>query len=548
MARSTGIKGTNSVSEGTAAPESPLGVSKERGWPLRWTLIFVSLAVFLIGWSAFYFAAGGEGFALVVSDKLGGEEEAISAVARIFAALVLWLFSDEESGPRLKWVAAGLIVLGLGHLIFGSLEPLLETSATSFNESLYEGLVTRTFASALFAVGLISRAPPRLTLRTAAIIFAAVAAIYMLLFQVFEAAEFTPQLTRVASLEKAVEIGGALAWLTPWHWTLSALPLGLAFVACLGAFRQSRRGLVPQWLFLALVLFSGSLLHEYFWPSTYGGEVITTADVLRLAFAAVIAVGGVFELGRMASQRAALLATERERTRHLSELAALKTDFSAMVAHELGGPLASINVCNEILDGRGADPEVREYATATIRGEVNALNALVADVRSVAAVERDDFSVEPRPMPLGALLMEAEGYVSVLPGNHALKTGTQGGPEMRERVLADPQRVGQVLRNLLSNAAKYSPEGAPIEIRASRNGERIRIEVADRGSGIHPEDLERIFEKYDRGRHGEGRKVAGVGLGLYLSRRIMQSHGSDLTVDTTPGEGSVFGFDLEVES
>ncbi len=331
---------------------------------------------------------------------------------------------------------------------------------------------------------------------------------------------------------------------------LSALPLGLALAASVGAFRQSRRGLVPAWLVFAMVLFAGSLLHEYFWPSIYRGEILTTADVLRLAFAVVLAVGGIFELRRIASERATLLATERERTRHLSELAALKSDFFAMVAHEFGGPLASINVCNEMLDGRGGDPEVRGYATATIRGEVSALNALVSDVRSVAAVERDDFSVEPRPLPLGALLADAEAYASVLPGEHTVKTEAYDGVELRRRVLADPQRVGQVLRNLLSNAAKYSPEGTPIEVRASRNGERVRIEVADQGPGIHPDDLDRIFEKYERGSHGEhreGRKVAGAGLGLYLSRRIMQSHGSDLTVDTKPGGGSVFGFDLEVE-
>jgi signal transduction histidine kinase len=103
-----------------------------------------------------------------------------------------------------------------------------------------------------------------------------------------------------------------------------------------------------------------------------------------------------------------------------------------------------------------------------------------------------------------------------------------------------------VLRNLLSNAAKYSPDGAPIEIRAIRTDAGIRIEVADHGPGIHPDDLDRIFEKFGRGRDRSGRKVSGVGLGLYLSRRITRGHGSDLTVSTTPGEGSVFGFDLEI--
>ncbi len=102
------------------------------------------------------------------------------------------------------------------------------------------------------------------------------------------------------------------------------------------------------------------------------------------------------------------------------------------------------------------------------------------------------------------------------------------------------------MRNLLSNAAKYSPEGAPIEIHAAGKNGRVRIEVSDHGRGIHPDDVSRIFEKFARGRDQESCNVSGVGLGLYLSQRIVRSHGSDLTVHTKLGEGSVFGFELEV--
>jgi signal transduction histidine kinase len=116
-----------------------------------------------------------------------------------------------------------------------------------------------------------------------------------------------------------------------------------------------------------------------------------------------------------------------------------------------------------------------------------------------------------------------------------------------QKVVADRERIGQVLRNLLSNAAKYSPEGVPIELRAKREQEDcVRIEVADHGPGIHPDDRARIFEKFGRGRDREGKKIPGVGLGLYLSRGIVRAHGSDITVDSAPGEGAVFGFELKV--
>jgi Histidine kinase-, DNA gyrase B-, and HSP90-like ATPase len=87
---------------------------------------------------------------------------------------------------------------------------------------------------------------------------------------------------------------------------------------------------------------------------------------------------------------------------------------------------------------------------------------------------------------------------------------------------------------------------SPIELRATRRRERIRIEVVDHGYGIHPDDMTRIVEKFGRGRDQGGRHVAGMGLGLYLSRRIVQAHGSELTVESVPGVGSVFGFDLPV--
>jgi two-component system CheB/CheR fusion protein len=252
----------------------------------------------------------------------------------------------------------------------------------------------------------------------------------------------------------------------------------------------------------------------------------------------VLAVGGIAELKRIASERAALLATERR-------LATLKADFSAMLAHELGGPVIAIRMLNEMLDAEGSDPKVRGYATAAIENEADTLSTLVADVRTAAAVERDDFGVEIKALPLMTLLSEAEGYASTLAGDHPVKVTLDRDLKASQLVQADPKRVGQVLRNLLLNAANYSPKGTPIEIRASRKAEQVRVEVADRGPGIQPGDLHRIFEKFERGCDQQG-NATGAGLGLYLSRRIIRSHGSDLTVRSTLDTGSVFGFDLKV--
>lgn len=509
-------------------------------------LIAAALAIFIVVWAVTNLSAGGEGFAVLVSDKLVGSEEAASAVARFFAALVLGLFLVERVGWRVRWVAGGLVILGLGHLIFGYLEPLIQNDPPELNESLYEGFVTQTSACALFAIGLLPGNPPRYLVRVAMVVPAALVASYMLLFEFLHAEDWMPVLSLVENPERTVELGTPLSWLTVWHWVISALPLGLGLAAATGAFWRRRHGLLPSWLLFAMVLLGGSLLHEYLWPSAYGGEVLTSADALGLMFAVVVAIGGIAELQRVASEHATLLAAEREHARRLDEINVLRADFSAMVAHELGGPIAAIRRLNEIIIARGEDTAIRGYATATTESELDTLTMLVTDVRAAAAVERDDFEVEIRPVPLGEILKDAEVYESTFPGKHPIKTTLEGSLEAAERVWADPERVRQVVRNLLSNAAKYSPEGASIELRAIRKNRQVRIEVVDHGIGVHPDDVNRIFEKFGRGRDQEGRKRSGVGLGLYLSRRIVQAHGTELTMTTEHGQGSVFGFDLEV--
>lgn len=517
----------------------------ERGGPgtvRARTLLAGALIAFIVAWATINLLSNGQGFAVLASGKLQGSEEAASGLARLFGALVLGLFLVKEAGWRMRWIAGGLLILGLGHLIFGYLEPLIQNDPPELNESLYEAFVTQTFAGAFFVIGLFPTEPPRFLVRVVVAVPAAFVVAYVVIFEFLGGDEWMPVLARVENLEK---LNSPFAGLSALYWGLAALPLALAIVAFAGAFWRSQHGLLPDWLLFAMVFFMGSILHGYLLPSAYGSAVLSTADVLGLAFAMLIAVGGIAELRRVASEHATLLGDERERIRHLDELNALRADFSAMVAHELGGPISAIRRLTEMLSAGGSEAGVREYVAETIQSEVKALDALVADVQAATVVEREDFRIEARPLPLTALVADAGAYASTLPGNHPVETNFASAPG-DERVWADPKRLGQVLRNLLNNAAKYSPDGAPIELRALPENGRIRLEVVDHGPGIQPDDLARIFEKFGRGRDTEGRKVPGVGLGLYVSRRIIQDHGSELKVETKPGEGSVFGFDLKV--
>src|ERR671920_617380 len=136
----------------------------------RSVLVAAVLAALVVVWAATNLLSGGEGFAVLVSDKVVGGEEAASALARLFAALVLGLFLADAVGWRARWVAGGLVVLGLGHFVFGYLEPLIQEDPPELNESLYEAFVTQTLACALFMVGLFPGRPPRLLVWAATVI------------------------------------------------------------------------------------------------------------------------------------------------------------------------------------------------------------------------------------------------------------------------------------------------------------------------------------------------------------------------------------------
>ena len=463
--------------------------------------------------------------------------ESASALARLFGAVVLFLFPWEKGGQRLHWVAAGLTVLGLGGLVFGFLGPLFNMRL-DFDSSIYASGAVRTLAGLLFAVGLVPRRVPVFA-RTQALM--AAVALLVLAGVVLVAGDTLPTLARVPSARAAA--GGAttmLPGLTTWHWALSLVPLALAVLATAGAARAVRSGTLEGWILLAMLLLTGSQIHAMFWPSAYS-PLVTTADLLRLAFALLILLGSIDQLRRGAAERTALLAEANDYARRLTELGVLKSHFTAMVAHELGNPLAAIRLATQMLETGELGPAENAETLQSIRAEADILTSLVADVGAAATVERDDFEVRQRLVPLIQILADATTYARRLPGNHPIEAPVTA----TEMVWADPERIGQVLRNLLSNAAKYSLERTPIEVHVSRAGRKVRISVVDHGYGIHPDDMARVFEKFGRGRDQSGNKVRGIGLGLYLSRRIMQAHGSDLTVESVPGAGSTFGFELE---
>lgn len=248
----------------------------------------------------------------------------------------------------------------------------------------------------------------------------------------------------------------------------------------------------------------------------------------------------IMTINRDLTEREALLFSVQASEQRVRELAEMRDDFVAMAAHEMASPVAAIRWFAEVLGMGEMSADEASHASKTIVAEAEMLQTLLDDVRAIAKIDTDDFSVKPRAIDLGVLVRNAEAHAKSLPGNHpfTFEIDTQG------LVTADDKRIGQVLRNLMNNAAKYTPPGTPVTLRMLDRGDRVEIEVADEGPGISAEDQQVIFEKYRRGAQTVGKKVHGAGIGLYVCSRIVAAHGSTLTVESEPGTGATFRFDL----
>jgi PAS domain S-box-containing protein len=275
--------------------------------------------------------------------------------------------------------------------------------------------------------------------------------------------------------------------------------------------------------------------------------VLLTRSAVRQGNASRYSVTQVLDItGRrhLDMERATMLVSEREYSRQLRDLTEMRADLTAMIAHELRGPVSALRLMTFLLaQGELSSPDQTEMFNA-INGEIAQLDRLIRDMTAVTEAEREDFSVDPHWVPLSVLLESAVAFGRTSLSDRPFSVSDT----LNVRVWCDPERMSQVLHNLLDNAARHTPPGTPVELRTHQVGNRVRIEVADRGPGLPAEDVGLIFEKFGRGQQAAARQTPGAGLGLYLSRQIVQAHGSDLTVESMPGQGSVFAFELEAMS
>ena len=228
----------------------------------------------------------------------------------------------------------------------------------------------------------------------------------------------------------------------------------------------------------------------------------------------------------------------------LEELERSRADFLSMVTHELRAPLTSIkgSTATVLRTTRALDSAEARQFFRIIDDQANRMDGLISDLLDAGRIETGTLSVEPEPAEVAALVDQARNTFLSGGGRHTLAIDL---PADLPRVMADERRIVQVLNNLVSNAARHSPETSPIRIEAVRDGVHVAISVADEGRGVAPEVLPHLFHKY-AGSEGEHRR-GGYGLGLVICRGLVEAHGGRIRAASGgTGQGTCFTFTLPV--
>jgi signal transduction histidine kinase len=232
-----------------------------------------------------------------------------------------------------------------------------------------------------------------------------------------------------------------------------------------------------------------------------------------------------------------------ETVEDLKRLDALRTEFLNVLSHDLRIPLTVLLGYAELLQESpaiGAEDQARvEAMIATCRRMETLLNELL----DYARMEAGRLTLHPRPTDLGTMLIEVRDFFGPLASQKGLALDLEQPAELPEAE-ADPERIRQVLANLVSNAIKYTPSGGRVTLGLRRDKDGATLEVRDTGVGLSPEDRRHLFEKFYRSSRPEVQREKGTGLGLVIARGIVEAHRGHMEVESQEGHGATFRFTL----
>ena len=212
-------------------------------------------------------------------------------------------------------------------------------------------------------------------------------------------------------------------------------------------------------------------------------------------------------------------------------------DFITLIGHELRNPLAAIIAYAQLMQRRGA---YDEQALTTIVAQAGQIDRLVGDLLDSSRLEAGQLQLEPSQTDLVAVARASTQQAQLTSRVHVVRLESPGGPL---EGWWDRGRLGQVFANLLGNAIKYSAAGGEILVQVEDLGTEARVSIEDHGAGIAPAVLPHLFDRAYRGL-ATAAGVPGLGLGLYISKALVEAHGGSIQVESLLGQGTVFSFIL----
>ena len=471
-------------------------------------------------------------------------------IATLTAALGYLRYSLSRS-PSALFLALAFTTLAVNHFVFG----ILITPGTSGigGEEVYYWAIGRLFAVGLLLLGALPAFQERRDSPHPLRSFALAAAATLALLAIAEGTLhlYHGHLPLLVSPPAAGTIApGILPGLTFVDLLLGGIGTSLYLVAALVYVNEvPGRYLQPPWLAPALIVAAFSHLHYMLFPTVFTDR-ISTGDFLRVGFAVLLLIGLLWEVRsaflaerERAEEAARAYEAERQRVEELERLDRAKADFFSMITHELIHPVAALRGFAVTLIKRWAqlDDETRLDMIQRMDQESARLRDLAEDAGTVAHVEDEGFALTLRRERPAELARDAAN-AGVELGN---RLAVWVDPSAEDAVVeADRPRLLQVFRNLLSNAAKYSTPRTMVQLVVDATDTDVIFTIVDSSPGIAEEDIPRLFQRFSRIRGAHTTSVPGSGLGLYITRRIVDAHGGRIWAESTPGIGSTFGFSL----
>jgi signal transduction histidine kinase len=297
-----------------------------------------------------------------------------------------------------------------------------------------------------------------------------------------------------------------------------------------------------------LLLFAGgiAMVLGYFLSSTVSERIRrldqAAKEIQAGNLSVRIPVSGNDEVARLARTFNQMAAQLQESQANQLALESLRRDLVTWAGHDLRTPLAGVRVLVEALaDGMIDDPATSRRYLQQARKQIDHLSLLIDDLFQVSQLDAGGIPLNLEQASLADLISDTLENFSGQAAGQNIRLSGRATLEI-DPIIMDVQRIGRVLNNLVDNALRYTHAGGSISIQAEVMGGRVRVTVQDSGDGISPTDLPHVFDRYYRGEKSRNQATGGTGLGLAIAKGIVEAHGGQIGVASSPGQGASFYF------